>query len=208
SLDRFAREASPSLVPTRHMWDTLAGRNRNARTSRYFLVLAEDAVQTRSVDTLGCSRWSFEQIPPTNRPGFSVLFGSRCRFAARISGSASPGFPHASSRTSAFGRRKSTTDPPWPSTSQRSCSTAADKRLDSPSSRSAPTPVACTTSCHCSFCELAIFSKTPAIVAIPAGRTLVFALTALSVQPQSSCRAFQTDSGTCSAHVDPSKLRS
>src|SRR5882724_2684102 len=41
----------------------------------------------------GCLRRIGHQMPPTKRPGFSVDFGSNCCFNARISGSASPGFP-------------------------------------------------------------------------------------------------------------------
>ena len=47
---------------------------------------------------------SGHQMPPTKRPGFSVAFGSNCCFTARMSGSASPGSPQASSAGMADGR--------------------------------------------------------------------------------------------------------
>ena len=43
------------------------------------------------------------QMPPTKRPGFNVDLGSNCFFTARMSGSASPGSPQASSAGMANG---------------------------------------------------------------------------------------------------------
>ena len=59
-------------------------------------------------------------MPPTKRPGFSVDFGSNCCFTARISGSASPGSPQASSGGMDAGRCAIASDPPHASRFTRS----------------------------------------------------------------------------------------
>src|SRR5260370_8348780 len=64
------------------------------------------------------------QMPPTNRPGFSVFFGSSCCFTSFIKGSASPASPQASNAGIFTGRWSATSDPLLTCNSPRDASSA------------------------------------------------------------------------------------
>src|SRR6266700_963642 len=104
----------------------------------------EGANASRVCDRIG------HYILPTNRLGFSVLFGSSRCFTARCKGRESPVLPQASN-SGIFSRPwKRTREPPWPSSSRRKTLRARCKGSTAPSSRSHPIPVAYTSALHLS----------------------------------------------------------
>src|SRR5205807_958772 len=94
----------------------VGGAHRQTKSAMH--ALFNDLVRRRMVPVkragafLSCGQF-LHQMPPTNRPGLSVLFGSSCCFTAFIKDCASPALPQASNAGIFSGRWSATSDPCW-----------------------------------------------------------------------------------------------
>src|SRR5256884_9728312 len=106
------------FLPTHHIGGT------HGQTESAVNALFDDRIRRRMVRVEGARAFLFcgqvfHQMPPTNRPGFSVFFGSSCCFTAFINGSASPAVSQASNSRILLGRWWAPSQPPLPCKSSR-----------------------------------------------------------------------------------------